>query len=687
MVLENSRRPRRRCFRPASRTCVSYPLPLILPPFRDTLPGWMTRPAPSSSRARLDLLDPLEVSRLGGIELVTEGVVEGFLSGLHRSPRRGFSVEFAEHRMYQPGDELRYVDWKILGRNDRLYVKQFEEETNLRAMVVCDISRSMAWTGSPETVLTKLAYAQRLIAALSLVLLRQRDATGLITFDDEVRVVLPPRARLSHWRQLVQHPGSARGGERDGRGAGAEASGEPASPPRTRGFRLRPPARSDARAQGASLPSPSRTPGSGPPPHGSRRADARGTCRGALRGPRDAGSGRSPPAGLGRRVSSRRSEDVVGEWRLACRRHGIGYHRVTTDTPFGHRAAGSARGPAGGAMIGFLHPWALARPACARRFRSSCTCLHGGSRPRSSFPRCAISSTPPGAPAAAQAAELLLLLAVRTLLIIVLALAAAGPTMRVTGVPGHAPSALVLIVDNSPEQRGGRGRLRPTRPSRFGWRGRCSTAPRRMTRSGSSPPTACRSRGDAGTPHRATPRPQGLLASARPRRGAHAWRARSSRRSPAPGRDRVAVRTCRPARCSPADVTTPLLVGRPADPPPPNVGLAQLETGTQPWSSEGGRVRVSLTGDSGGRRAGHHPIGRRPPRPGARPHRRRGGTRHLRRRGAAGGRWKRTWDPTNSGWTTAGSASCGWRRWRGRPGIPAAAISPPPARCSRRIAG
>ena len=113
--------------------------------------------------------------------------------------------------MYQPGDELRYVDWKILGRNDRLYVKQFEEETNLRAMVVCDASRSMAWTGNPETALPKLAYAQRLIAALSLVLLRQRDATGLITFDDDVRTVLPPRARLSHWRQLLGDPRRARG--------------------------------------------------------------------------------------------------------------------------------------------------------------------------------------------------------------------------------------------------------------------------------------------------------------------------------------------------------------------------------------------------------------------------------------------------------------------------------------------
>ena len=153
-------------------------------------------------RDRLDLLDPLELSRLGGLELVTQGIVEGFLSGLHRSPRRGFSVEFAEHRAYQTGDELRYVDWKLLARTDRLYVKQYEEETNLRAMLLLDTSRSMAWSGD-EARLTKLAYAKLLIASLALVLLRQRDATGLLTFDDTVRAVLPPRARLSHWRQLL----------------------------------------------------------------------------------------------------------------------------------------------------------------------------------------------------------------------------------------------------------------------------------------------------------------------------------------------------------------------------------------------------------------------------------------------------------------------------------------------------
>jgi uncharacterized protein (DUF58 family) len=158
----------------------------------------------SPSADRLDLLDPREVAALGGIEVVAEGVVEGFLSGLHRSPYRGFSVEFAEHRPYQPGDELRYLDWKVVGRRDRLYVKQYEEETNLRATIVLDVSRSMGWSGDPERRLTKLDYAARLAAALALVLLRQRDATGLIAFDDEVRSAIPPRARPGQWQAVVR---------------------------------------------------------------------------------------------------------------------------------------------------------------------------------------------------------------------------------------------------------------------------------------------------------------------------------------------------------------------------------------------------------------------------------------------------------------------------------------------------
>jgi uncharacterized protein (DUF58 family) len=156
-----------------------------------------------SAGARLDLLDPFEVSRLGGLEIVTAGLVEGFLAGQHRSPRRGFSVEFAEHRMYQPGDEPRYVDWKLLGRQDRLYVKQFEEETNLRAMLVLDTSRSMAWSGAPEQRLSKLEYARRLAAALGLLLLRQRDATGLLAFDDQIHAALPPKVSRAHWQRLL----------------------------------------------------------------------------------------------------------------------------------------------------------------------------------------------------------------------------------------------------------------------------------------------------------------------------------------------------------------------------------------------------------------------------------------------------------------------------------------------------
>ncbi len=155
------------------------------------------------SEQRLDLLDPYDVAQLGGVELVARGVVEGFLAGLHRSPFRGFSVEFAEHRPYQPGDELRYLDWRILGRSDRLFVKQYEEETNLRSMIVFDVSRSMDWKSGARR-LTKFEYAKRLIAALSLILLRQRDATGLIAFDDDVRAIVHARARPRHWWQLLR---------------------------------------------------------------------------------------------------------------------------------------------------------------------------------------------------------------------------------------------------------------------------------------------------------------------------------------------------------------------------------------------------------------------------------------------------------------------------------------------------
>jgi uncharacterized protein (DUF58 family) len=170
--------------------------------------------------ARADLFDPASLAALGRIEIVARWIVDGFLAGLHRSPRKGFSVEFADFRPYMPGDDLRYIDWKIAARSDRWVVKQYEEETNLRATLVLDVSRSMAWSGAqlrtvrtatgPEP-LTKLAYAERLVAALALLLLRQRDAVGLVRFDERVRTAIPPRARTGQWRRVVaalEEPGA-----------------------------------------------------------------------------------------------------------------------------------------------------------------------------------------------------------------------------------------------------------------------------------------------------------------------------------------------------------------------------------------------------------------------------------------------------------------------------------------------
>ncbi len=156
-----------------------------------------------ATRQRLDLASPREVAGLGNLELVARGVVEGFLIGLHRSPFRGFSVEFAENRPYNQGDDLRYLDWKVFARSDRLFIKQYEEETNLRAYVLVDASASMGWTSDGERFATKLEYARLLAASISLLLVRQGDATGLITFDEAIRGLLAPRTSRRHWRRLL----------------------------------------------------------------------------------------------------------------------------------------------------------------------------------------------------------------------------------------------------------------------------------------------------------------------------------------------------------------------------------------------------------------------------------------------------------------------------------------------------
>ena len=157
----------------------------------------------SAAGRRWDLMDPHELARIDDLDLVARGVVEGFLIGLHRSPSRGFSVEFAEHRPYVQGDDFRFVDWKLYARTDRLYVKQFEEEPNLRAWLVLDESRSMDWASDPDRLPTKLRYARMVAASLGLLLLRQGDAPGVLTFDEEVRHRLPARAARAQWWHLL----------------------------------------------------------------------------------------------------------------------------------------------------------------------------------------------------------------------------------------------------------------------------------------------------------------------------------------------------------------------------------------------------------------------------------------------------------------------------------------------------
>ena len=146
------------------------------------------------------LLDPKVVSRLSNLSLRARAVVEGFIAGMHQSPYHGFSVEFSEHRPYSPGDEIRLLDWKVYARTDRFVVKQFQEETNLKAYLVVDASASMGFASGE---ISKLQYATYLAAALAYLMLHQRDAVGLLTFDTAPRQFYPPRSVLSYLKPLL----------------------------------------------------------------------------------------------------------------------------------------------------------------------------------------------------------------------------------------------------------------------------------------------------------------------------------------------------------------------------------------------------------------------------------------------------------------------------------------------------
>lgn len=145
--------------------------------------------------------DPSALSKYGNLALVARQLVEGFLSGVHKSPYKGFSVEFAEHRQYYAGDEIRHIDWRVYGKTDRYYVKEFEEETNLRAHLLVDASGSMGFRGKHAG---KFQYAQYLAASLAYLMLHQRDAVGLVAHDTRVRAQLPPKSNSKHLLRVIK---------------------------------------------------------------------------------------------------------------------------------------------------------------------------------------------------------------------------------------------------------------------------------------------------------------------------------------------------------------------------------------------------------------------------------------------------------------------------------------------------
>ena len=144
--------------------------------------------------------DPLILARLSNLYLRARWVVEGIMSGIHRSRSKGFSVEFEEHREYSPGDEIRRIDWKALGKFDRYFIKEYEDETNLRAYLILDTSASMNYASNG---ITKFEYGCILTASLAYLILKQQDAAGLVTFSDEIESFIPPRARRGYLMEIL----------------------------------------------------------------------------------------------------------------------------------------------------------------------------------------------------------------------------------------------------------------------------------------------------------------------------------------------------------------------------------------------------------------------------------------------------------------------------------------------------
>ena len=158
----------------------------------------MTPTIPQTTGTRF--LAPEVLARISSLELIARSVVEGFIAGLHRSPYLGFSTDFAEHRQYMPGDDLRHLDWKLLARTDRLYIKKYQGDTNARIHILVDSSASMGYTSGE---VTKLQYAQYLASSLAFLGVRQHDSVGLVAFDEDVIEHVPPGSRSGHLRTVL----------------------------------------------------------------------------------------------------------------------------------------------------------------------------------------------------------------------------------------------------------------------------------------------------------------------------------------------------------------------------------------------------------------------------------------------------------------------------------------------------
>src|SRR2546430_7164663 len=154
-----------------------------------------------------DFLTPSDLQRISNLQVFARQVVEGFTTGMHRSPHKGFSVEFKQHRQYVPGDEIRHIDWRVFGRSDRFYIREYEEETNLRATIILDRSGSMEYGGAEPGGVSKYEYGTKLAACLSYLMLQQTDGVGLVTFDTEIRKYIPPRSRVGHLRPIMDQLG------------------------------------------------------------------------------------------------------------------------------------------------------------------------------------------------------------------------------------------------------------------------------------------------------------------------------------------------------------------------------------------------------------------------------------------------------------------------------------------------